>query len=201
MSKHLLNERPWSVPVAVAEIPEIGRRIAMAADTHIRKAIAPVAGVQAVVRLEAEFDLSRHGRDGVHVAGSVSATIEQRCVLTLEPMESEIEEAIDLVFVPPSALPSETGGAEERLPAEEPPENFRDGMIDLGAVAVEFLILGIDPYPRKPGVVFHAPQATEHAPQATEHAPQAKKQAEENVAEHPFAALAALKKGKSGQGR
>jgi uncharacterized metal-binding protein YceD (DUF177 family) len=190
MSKHLLNERPWSLPVAVAEIPETGRRFDMAADAHIRAAVARVAGVQAVARLDAEFDLTRHGRDGVRLVGSVSAMVEQQCVLTLDPMESEIEEAIDLVFAPQSALPSEAGSAEERTPSDEPPETLRDGVVDLGAVATEFLILGIDPYPRKPGAVFHAPQAKEPAPQA-----------KENVAEHPFAALAALKKGKSAQGR
>ena len=52
-------------------------------------------------------------------------------------------------------------------------------MIDLGAVATEFLILGIDPYPRKPGAVFEAPAAGEGGG-------------------HPFAALAALKKGRPG---
>jgi hypothetical protein len=33
-----------------------------------------------------------------------------------------------------------------------------DGAIDLGALAIEFLILGIDPYPRKPGAKFEPPQ-------------------------------------------
>jgi hypothetical protein len=32
-----------------------------------------------------------------------------------------------------------------------------DGTADLGAVATEFLLLGIDPYPRKPGAVFALP--------------------------------------------
>jgi hypothetical protein len=52
--------------------------------------------------------------------------------------------------------------------------------VDLGAIAVEFLILGIDPYPRKPGVAFEPPAA-------------------EDESEHPFAALAALKKGPDGK--
>ena len=50
-------------------------------------------------------------------------------------------------------------------------------MVDLGAVASEFLLLGIDPYPRKPGVKFEPP------PRAGD------------AAAHPFAALEALKKG------
>jgi len=32
------------------------------------------------------------------------------------------------------------------------------GVVDLGALATEFLILGLDPYPRKPGAVFEPPQ-------------------------------------------
>ena len=31
------------------------------------------------------------------------------------------------------------------------------GAVDLGALAVEFLMLGLDPYPRKPGAVFEEP--------------------------------------------
>jgi hypothetical protein len=51
------------------------------------------------------------------------------------------------------------------------------GRIDLGALATEFLMLAIDPYPRKPGATFEAPAA--------------------DPGGHPFAALAALKKGKA----
>ena len=58
---------------------------------------------------------------------------------------------------------------------EEPPEPLADGKVDLGALASEFLLLGIDPYPRKPGAEFAPPQAAE-------------------AGEHPFAGLEALKK-------
>ena len=58
---------------------------------------------------------------------------------------------------------------------DEPPEPLVGGTVDLGAVAAEFLILGIDPYPRKDGAEFAAPRA-------------------DLAGEHPFAALAALKK-------
>jgi hypothetical protein len=32
-----------------------------------------------------------------------------------------------------------------------------DGKLDLGALRVDFLALGLDPYPRKPGVEFVEP--------------------------------------------
>jgi hypothetical protein len=37
---------------------------------------------------------------------------------------------------------------------DEPPDEITDGQIDLGALAAEFLMLGLDPYPRKPGADF-----------------------------------------------
>ena len=92
---------PWSVPVVVAEVPETGRHVELVADDATRAAIAKAAGLLALPRLEAAFDLTRHGADGLRVAGRVSATVVQNCVVTLEPIESEIDEAVDLVFLPP----------------------------------------------------------------------------------------------------
>lgn len=39
----------------------------------------------------------------------------------------------------------------------DPPDPITDGKIDLGTLASEFLTLGLDPYPRKPGVSFEPP--------------------------------------------
>ena len=37
------------------------------------------------------------------------------------------------------------------------PDPLIDGKIDIGALATEFVALGLDPYPRKPGVTFEPP--------------------------------------------
>jgi len=163
----------WSIPVPVAGIPETGRRLEVAADAGVRAALAKAVGVTALPRLEVAAELFRHGRDGVRVTGQVSATVEQPCVVTLDPVQSEILETFDLTFGPAAA--AATADADITLDTDEPPEALRDGIVDLGAVAIEFLILGIDPYPRKPGVAFDAPPAGDPS-------------------SHPFAALAALKK-------
>jgi len=165
----------WSAPVTVAAVPETGRRLDLVADNAARDAIAKAAGLAALPRLEAGFDLTRHGADGLRAVGRVSATVVQNCVVTLEPIESEIDEAVDLVFLPEVA-PATDAVDLQAFDTDEPPEAIRDGAIDLGAVATEFLLLGLDPYPRKPGAVFDAPPAGDPA-------------------SHPFAALAALKKG------
>jgi len=179
MNKPRLAEQPWKVPVAVTDVPETGRHIDLAADAATRGAIAGLAAVAGVPRLEAQFDLTRQGTDGLHVVGRVTATVEQNCVVTLEPMQTEIDEAVDMVFTPTRA-PLARAERVKSLDDQDPPEAIEDGRVDLGALATEFLLLGIDPYPRKPGAVFDAPPAGDPGP-------------------HPFAALAALKKGMGGK--
>jgi uncharacterized metal-binding protein YceD (DUF177 family) len=168
-----VSNSEWRVPVRVEDIPETGRRYELAADEATRNALARAAGVDRLARFEAVFDVVRHGRDGLHVVGTVSATIGQTCVVTLEPIETELEEGVDLTFLPRRDAGDDVHGVEGR----EPPESLIDGTVDLGAIATEFLLLGVDPYPRKAGAVFDAPPT-------------------DDPASHPFAALAALKTGK-----
>ena len=97
------------------------------------------------------------GSDGLRVVGRVSATVVKNCVVTLEPIESAIDEAVDLLFLPEAPAAARRSEL-QAVEADEPPE-LRDGVVDLGAVATEFLLLGIDPYPRQPAAVFDAPPA------------------------------------------
>jgi hypothetical protein len=168
---------PWSVPVAVEDIPDAGLHIEIEAPAAIRAAVAELAALRELPWLTAVFDLTRQGAV-VHVVGRVSARVGQTCVVTLEPIESTVEEAIDLKFapVPAGATGLEPKGERKRTRHDdEPPEPLVDGTLDLGALATEFLILGIDPYARKAGAQFASPKV-------------------EDAGEHPFAALAALKK-------
>jgi len=144
------SKSPWSVPVALDDIPEAGLHLEIDAPESVRAELAKLAELRNLPRLSGVFDLTRRGA-GVQVAGQVSARVGQTCVVTLEPIESDVEEAVDLVFAP--ALP-EAVQAKEGKADEEPPEPLVDGKIDLGAIATEFLLLGIDPYPRKPGAEF-----------------------------------------------
>ena len=171
---------PWSAPVAIHGVPETGRRFELMADEKVRAALAESIGLRALPRLEASFDVSRHGREGLHVVGRVSATVGQNCVVTLEPIDSEIDEAVDLVFEPASVEedPHEDGGG-SKVAIDDAPEPLVGGVVDLGVVATEFLTLGIDPYPRKSDAEFTAPAAGDDT-------------------SHPFAALAALKKERGG---
>jgi hypothetical protein len=175
------TDHSWRVPLVQTEVPETGLHVDLVADEKVRADIAGLAGLAALPRLAASFDVTLHGRKGLHVIGRVSATVGQTCGVTLEPIENEIDEAVDLVFVPAGAEPSvEHDWREVEIPLEDAPEVLVDGMVDLGAAATEFLILGIDPYPRKPGTIFQPPSVGDDFAQ-------------------PFAALTALKKGRRGK--
>jgi hypothetical protein len=162
---------PWQVPVGAEDIAENGQHFDLVADEEARAGVARMAGLRDLSRLEAKFDVTRHGIGGLRVVGRVSAAAGQTCVVTLEPIVNEIDEEIDLVFAPQPASPGPPGEGKRRGEADdkvakkgtaeqarEEPEPLIAGHIDLGALATEFLILGLDPYPRKPGAVFEPPQ-------------------------------------------
>ena len=114
---------------------------------------AEVADVRDLPRLAASFDVTRRG-SGLHVSGQVSARVGQTCVVTLEPIESAVEEAVDLHSCRRADAVRAQSARKRSHGGDEPPEPLMDGRLDLGALATEFLILGIDPYPRKPGAEF-----------------------------------------------
>jgi len=169
---------PWRYPVVVAKIPDTGLHREIEADPVARVAMADVAEVREILSAHATFDVTL-GRDSrVHVAGRVRARVGQTCVVTLDPIETDIDEAIDLEFAPPeqirelSDLVDSAEEGEAEIP--DPPEPINNGVIDLGRVATDALYLAIDPYPRKPGVAFE-PEIEAVDP-----------------GDHPFAALKAL---------
>lgn len=171
-------EIPWSVPVRISEIPQEGRTFRLDPDARTRTAVAAAVGVTELPRLHGDFTLTRTGRDRLRVAGEVTAMVGQTCAVTLESMESEVAEQVDLVFTAEGERSPPVVAVELSHDGQtDPPEVLENGTVDLGRIAVEFLALGIDPYARKPGVSFEAPASDADDPAA-----------------HPFAALQLLKK-------
>ena len=170
---------PWRVPIAVAQIPDTGLHRDIEADRAMRNAVADVGGLREVLSAKASFDVTPLSGGRFHVSGHVRARIGQTCVVTLDPMESEIDEAIDLIFAPPEQIPQMAALVDESEHSDgetpDPPEPIENGMIDLGRLATDALYLAVDPYPRKPDAVFK-PLVEAADPE-----------------DHPFAALKALK--------
>ena len=175
---HDPSRDPWRALVNAAQIPEGGLHREMEADVGVREAMADLAGVREISSARAAFDLTLDRRGRVHVAGSVRARVGQTCVVTLDPIDSEIDETVDVMFAPSEQIPHLADLAHEAIASEaeitDGPEPIVDGVIDLGRLATDVLLLAIDPYPRKPGAVFEPEVATA------------------DPDDHPFAALKTL---------
>ena len=86
------------------------------------------------------------------VSASYVAQVSQACVVTLEPVSACITERFERRFVcaPVSGLAEVTVDPM----ADDPPEPWDGGAIDIGEMVAEQMGLAIDPYPRAPGAVF-----------------------------------------------
>lgn len=157
---------PVSFLVHVARLPKKGMRVAIEADAAQRDALAAAHGLSAVERFHAELDVTAWKRGGVKVAGRVEAKVVQPCVVTLDPVEEEIGEEVSALFLPEGsklAVPRRSVEGEILLDPEgdDAPELFSGDSIDVGQLAEEFFALGINPYPRRPGVPPEGPGTAE----------------------------------------
>lgn len=175
----LQTRDPWSVPVQVTQIPVTGQHMVIEPTPEQSAAIAAAGGVRQVEKLRAAFTLTPSRGDQMRVEGRLTGRVGQTCVVTLDPLDTDIDEPIDMLFAPAehvrslAATMDDTDGDAAERP--DPPEPIENGVIDLGRIATDALFLGLDPYPRKPDAVFQPPAA----PLDPE--------------DHPFAALKALK--------
>lgn len=153
-----------------------GERLDIVADEAERYTIARRLDLKALDRLEAHAVLSRKG-EIVRAKGRLLAALEQSCVVTNEPVASNVDEPFDLMFMPE---PDSSGPDEEvELGESDCDVVFYDGAaIDLGSAIADTLALAIDPYPRSAS----ADAALKEAGVMSE------------AEASPFAALAKLKK-------
>ena len=158
---------PLSRWIAVGNLPPEGIDVTVEASPEERQALAAEFNLVAIHSLTGSFRVSGSLRR-VEVSGGIEAEIDQVCVVTLEPFTAQVREHVEVAYAAPgTAAPDD----------QDPPDEIVNGQVDLGALTAEFLALGLDPYPRKPGAGF----AYEPA---------------DSKAETPFAALAKLKRDK-----
>jgi hypothetical protein len=163
-----------SLTVRTDEIPAGGRRFRVEASAAERFALARELGIPEVTELTADLEIRPLGGEAYSVRGKLAAAVVQTDVVTLEPIPQAVSEAIDLTLV---AAEGAAGAAASGPEESEGPDVFHGGRIALGALAREHLALGLDPYPRAPGVEFPGHIEDDSAADAS-----------------PLAALAKLKK-------
>ena len=165
MQPEVEMQAPFSRIIRVDTLPRDGETFVIEASPAEREALAAFLGLASIEALNATLTATRAARGGARVTGVVRGELTQTCVVTVEPFPATVEEEVDVRFAP------RDDERERRRPPEEPetvsmtgedePDPIVDGKIDLGALAAEFFALGLDPYPRKPGVAFEPPAEPE----------------------------------------
>ena len=166
--EHRVPRGPFVRPFDVGSLKGEARRVDLTASPEECASIAEAISIPGVTSLEASFRLTPRAGGRVELDGRVKAKVTQTCVVSLEPFDSAVDQPVELSFAPaadPIPEPRGRGSRGEVKPIlstpvggnddqEDPPDPIFDDTIDLGAIAVEFMVLGFDPYPRKPGVHF-----------------------------------------------
>jgi len=147
---------PFSHQVLAGDIPAEGRGYRLQADDEERRLLAEALGIPEVVSLAAEVEVRPVRGRAFSVRGSLAAAVVQTDVVTLEPVAQDVAEVIDVTLMPAASVVPRSRQKEILVDAVEadPPDVYHNGRIDLGVIVTEHLALGLDPYPRGPGVDF-----------------------------------------------
>ena len=175
---------PFSRRFPVDSARDRTRTIKLEADAAELLALARFLDLPQVGALTASFEITPLSGGRFGVRGQAKARVTQTCVVSLDDFETSLSEPIEAVFAPQEAADDmEAIGRRMRVDVyfdtdNDPPDPIIDGGIDLGMLAIEFLALALDPYPRKPQATFGELNEAKEAKEAS-----------------PFAVLGRLKSG------
>jgi uncharacterized metal-binding protein YceD (DUF177 family) len=153
------------------------REVTLEATAAERAALARRFGILGIGALRATLRLEPEPGGTVRTRGTLSAEVEQACIVTLEPVAQRLEAPIDLRILDEGEVPGDDD-------PESPDEiESQGGLVDLGEAVAEQLALALDPYPRTPGATL--PNLDDET-ETGEDAP---------ARPNPFAALGKLRQG------
>ena len=163
-----------------------GAAVEISASDSERAALARRFGFLGLPAFSARVTVDRRAGGGqVVVEGRLRGKIVQACILTLDPVTQELDEAFRIVFKQDLAEERDPESGEAVLNAQvDAPEPLPGNLLDIGEIVAEQLSLAADPYPRRPGVkledVLPKPR-------------QSGRPGRNEQRRHPFAGLAALR--------
>ncbi|MCL4679522.1 MAG: hypothetical protein KJ017_13105 [Alphaproteobacteria bacterium] len=159
-------ESEWSYLFDTEALGREPATLKIAPDESQTRTIVKRLGIDGLEGVEARITLRRNnGNMVIHVQGIITAKAFQKCIITLAPLEIDIEAPFEAWYADSSQTLSFTKAKRERdiekdnieqpiLDEAEDPEPVVDGRIDLGELVVQHLSLNIDPYPRAIGASY-----------------------------------------------
>jgi len=180
MSKPDKSNPPHGNTIKVSDLPNAGKTdFLLSPDSVACKQLAQELGILGISKLRFSGNLRPMGKADWLLVAKLGASVQQTCVVTLEPVTSRIDVEISRQFI--REMPDWGDEDEREMIEDENIEPLGDA-IDLGATMAEALALHLPPYPKKAGAQI---QKTDFA------APGIEPLSDETV--KPFAGLAALR--------
>ncbi len=140
----------------VVDLDRLGRSgsgLEIAATEGECAALAKRFGFLSLQGFSARVTVDLQPGDQVIVEGRLRGKIVQACVLSLEPVTQELDDAFRIVFQKDLAEEHDPESGEAVLNAQaDAPEPLSGNMLDVGEIVAEQLSLAAEPYPRHPGV-------------------------------------------------
>lgn len=140
-----MSELPNHI-VRLADLPNRKRtHFSVEPDADGRSAVAETIEVKNIRKLRFEGDLIPLGKRDWRLEATLGATVQQACVITLDPVNTRIDETIERTY---TSQFEETDEAETELVDEDTIDPMPE-TLDLVDVMLEALALSIPAYPRK----------------------------------------------------
>jgi uncharacterized metal-binding protein YceD (DUF177 family) len=162
-----------------------GAALEITASDNERAALAKRFGFLGLPAFSARVTVDRPPGGQIVVEGRLRGRIVQACILTLDPVTQDLDEAFRIVFKQDLAEERDPESGEALVSAHtDSPEPLTGNLLDVGEIVAEQLSLAADPYPRKQGVKLEdvMPKPRRDG-RPGRHEPR----------RHPFAGLAALR--------
>lgn len=156
----------FSIKLSIAEVPSHGVELSFDAREAERAALARRLDLVELKAFRGSVHVKPWRKVGFTVEGRFEADVVQSCVITLEPVPAHLSQRFVVHYLPEEMLGGAVVPGSEREividpESDEPPEALEGGRLDVGEAVAEQLALALDPYPRKPGVTFEAPDSDE----------------------------------------
>ncbi len=155
-----LQTQEWSHFIETAEIDHKLTKIEVSPAEELYPALCKRLDIHAIENFTVQFGLKRNSVNKViQVTGKITATVNQKCVVSTEPVPEKIEDEFESWYAEPNQAVSFAKAKRERMTEKEreeqpmleeydDPETVIDGKVDLGELAVQYLSLSLNPYPR-----------------------------------------------------
>lgn len=154
----------WSVMIRAEDVPPKGKTLEISPDAKEKAALAALMDIVSLDELNADLSITRESAHILYVQGSFKGKITQSCVITLEPVVSEISDEFEAWYADETRAVNFKRAQHEAqskkellevpmLEESDDPEPMLNGEIDIGDLVTQYLSLALPSYPCKEGAL------------------------------------------------